>query len=85
MSIATITADTLAKLSAEEISALSKLLRSKQPLSVKVNDKGTVSVYGLQRFPVSLYPEQWTRLFKAEKAILEACAKAPKSAKVNGA
>ena len=31
-------------------------------LSLKVGDKGGVSVYGLGRFPVTLYYEQWKRL-----------------------
>lgn len=31
----------------------------------KVGEKGGVSVYGLQRFPVTLYREQWTRLLAA--------------------
>jgi hypothetical protein len=31
-------------------------------LSFKVSEKGGVSVYGLGRFPVTLYKEQWTRL-----------------------
>jgi hypothetical protein len=31
-------------------------------LSLKVSQKGAVSVYGLGRFPVTLYQEQWTRL-----------------------
>lgn len=30
--------------------------------SFKVSDKGGLSVYGLGRFPVTLYPEQWTKL-----------------------
>lgn len=30
--------------------------------SMKVSEKGAVSVYGLGRFPVTLYPEQWDRL-----------------------
>jgi len=30
--------------------------------SLKVSEKGAVSVYGLGRFPVTLYKEQWTRL-----------------------
>ena len=30
--------------------------------SMKVSEKGAVSVYGLGRFPVTLYQEQWTRL-----------------------
>ena len=32
-------------------------------LSVKASAKGAVSVYGLGRFPVTLYAEQWDRLF----------------------
>jgi hypothetical protein len=32
------------------------------PLSFKVSAKGAVSVYGLGRFPVTLYYEQWKRL-----------------------
>jgi hypothetical protein len=31
-------------------------------LYCKVSAKGAVSVYGLQRMPVTLYVEQWTRL-----------------------
>jgi len=43
-------------------------------LSFKVGDKGGVSVYGLGRFPVTLYYEQWQRLLGAGediKAFLE--------------
>ena len=29
---------------------------------LRVSEKGGVSVYGLGRFPVTLYKEQWTRL-----------------------
>lgn len=36
--------------------------RSVRVGSLKVSDKGGVSVYGLGRFPVTLYKEQWTRL-----------------------
>lgn len=32
------------------------------PLSLKVSEKGALSVYGLGRFPVTLYREQWERL-----------------------
>ena len=59
----------LAKLAAGEISAdeASKLLDEvPQPprgsLYCKVSPKGAVSVYGLQRMPVTLYVEQWERL-----------------------
>jgi hypothetical protein len=32
------------------------------PLSCKQSEKGAVSVYGLQRMPVTLYASQWKRL-----------------------
>ena len=44
-------------------------------LEFKVGDKGGVSVYGLGRFPVTLYYEQWIRLLDAGeelRAYLEA-------------
>ena len=36
--------------------------RSSAGLSLKVSAKGGVSVYGLGRFPVTLYKEQWEKL-----------------------
>jgi hypothetical protein len=33
-------------------------------VSLKVSEKGGVSVYGLGRFPVTLYKEQWTKLLE---------------------
>lgn len=33
-------------------------------LTMKVSEKGGVSVYGLGRFPVTLYKEQWTKLLE---------------------
>jgi hypothetical protein len=50
-----------------EVEAASKLLAEiEQPkrgsLYCKVSEKGAVSVYGLQRMPVTLYMEQWDRL-----------------------
>ncbi|HEY1690678.1 MAG TPA: hypothetical protein VGG39_00865 [Polyangiaceae bacterium] len=36
--------------------------KSSRATSMKVSEKGGVSVYGLGRFPVTLYKEQWTRL-----------------------
>jgi len=36
--------------------------RSGKGISMKVSEKGAVSVYGLGRFPVTLYQEQWTKL-----------------------
>jgi len=59
----------LKKLAAGEmqVDAASKLLAElEQPkrgsLYCKVSEKGAVSVYGLQRMPVTLYMEQWDRL-----------------------
>ena len=36
-------------------------------LEFRVGEKGGVSVYGLGRFPVTLYYEQWVRLLDASK------------------
>jgi hypothetical protein len=36
--------------------------RSGKGTSLKVSEKGALSVYGLGRFPVTLYQEQWTKL-----------------------
>jgi hypothetical protein len=36
--------------------------RGSKGVSMKVSEKGGVSVYGLGRFPVTLYLEQWTKL-----------------------
>jgi hypothetical protein len=35
---------------------------SAKGMSLKVSEKGGVSVYGLGRFPVTLYKEQWKKL-----------------------
>jgi hypothetical protein len=35
---------------------------SAKGLSLKVSEKGALSVYGLGRFPVTLYKEQWVKL-----------------------
>lgn len=36
--------------------------RTTKGTSMRVSDKGAVSIYGLGRFPVTLYQEQWTKL-----------------------
>jgi len=60
--------DVLAKVAAGEITIeeASKMLEDGTPkrgtLYCKVSQKGAVSVYGLQRMPVTLYVEQWERL-----------------------
>lgn len=59
----------LKKLQAGEIAVedASRLLaeaeqKTRGTLYCKVSQKGAVSVYGLQRMPVTLYAEQWERL-----------------------
>lgn len=60
----------LAKLAAGQISAeeASQLLdehdKPKRGLYCKVSPKGALSLYGLQRMPVTLYVEQWNRLLE---------------------
>jgi hypothetical protein len=59
----------LTKLAAGEVTPadaaklLDELERQKRgTLYCKVSEKGAISVYGLQRMPVTLYVEQWERL-----------------------
>ncbi len=53
----------LARLEAEN-RALKDQIEQRRPgqLRLKISEKGGLSVYGLGRFPVTLYKEQWTRL-----------------------
>ena len=48
----------------ERLKAENEQLKSQRGRSVglKVSEKGGVSVYGLGRFPVTLYKEQWLKL-----------------------
>ena len=36
--------------------------RGSRAVSMKVSEKGGLSIYGLGRFPVTLYKEQWAKL-----------------------
>lgn len=45
--------------------------RRKGMLEFRVGEKGGVSVYGLGRFPVTLYYEQWVRLLDAAPDLRE--------------
>jgi hypothetical protein len=61
-----------ARPSYEELKARVAELESQQcggALHFKVSEKGGVSVYGLGRFPVTLYYEQWVRLLAAPQAL----------------
>ena len=56
----------LDKLKAENEALKAKKVRA---LSMKVSEKGGLSVYGLGRFPVTLYKQQWIRLLDFADAI----------------
>jgi hypothetical protein len=48
---------------------------SHSKLAMKVSEKGALSVYGMGRFPVTLYKEQWLKLLGMAddiKAFIEA-------------
>jgi hypothetical protein len=57
-------ADEDLKAELERLKAENERLKSQRgrSVSLKVSEKGGVSVYGLGRFPVTLYKEQWTKL-----------------------
>lgn len=58
----------------EELKArLAELESRNKPgtLQFKVSEKGGVSVYGLGRFPVTLYYEQWLRLLEKAQDLRE--------------
>lgn len=48
----------------ERLRAENQALKAKatRATGIKVSEKGAVSVYGLGRFPVTLYKEQWLKL-----------------------
>lgn len=50
----------------ERLRAENAKLKSRQErgTTLKVSDKGGISVYGLGRFPVTLYQEQWLKVLE---------------------
>ncbi len=61
----------------ERLRAENERLKSsgRSRLAMKVSEKGALSVYGMGRFPVTLYKEQWLRLLTMAdeiKAFIEA-------------
>lgn len=60
----------LARLKAEN-EALKEKQKRGAAVSMKVSEKGAVSVYGLGRFPVTLYQEQWVKLLSLSDDIKE--------------
>ena len=55
----------------ERLKAENEALKVKatRATSIRVSEKGGVSVYGLGRFPVTLYKEQWVKLLDMAEAI----------------
>jgi hypothetical protein len=64
-------ADEDIKIELERLRAENEALKrsSSKGLSLRVSEKGAVSVYGLGRFPVTLYKEQWLRLLETSEDI----------------
>jgi len=55
----------------ERLKAENESLKARRSgaLSMKVSEKGGLSVYGLGRFPVTLYQEQWLKLLDLSEEI----------------
>jgi hypothetical protein len=77
MVLATILRSTMAEPTYEELKERLANLEKQQgtrrtgSLEFRVGEKGGVSVYGLGRFPVTLYYEQWIRLLDASDKLRE--------------
>ena len=46
-----------------------KTKKGERGLTMKVSEKGALSVYGMGRFPVTLYKEQWLKLLGISEEI----------------
>jgi hypothetical protein len=53
------------------LAELEKQPRRTGSLEFRVSEKGGVSIYGLGRFPVTLYYEQWKRLLDVAEKLSE--------------
>ena len=64
-------ADEDLKAELERLKAENETLKKRRSsaVSMKVSEKGAVSVYGLGRFPVTLYQEQWNKLLSMSDEI----------------
>jgi hypothetical protein len=61
---ATMSSEAEMKAELERLKAENQALKARgsKGVSMKVSEKGGVSIYGLGRFPVTLYQEQWLKL-----------------------
>lgn len=65
---------TMVQISAAELEALrAKAAKSDKPqkITLKVGKSGALSIYGLQRFPVTLYKGQWLKVAEIMPQIQE--------------
>ena len=53
-------------------------------ITMKVSEKGGISVYGMGRFPITLYKEQWLKLLDMSDAIRAFIAANEATLKVKG-
>jgi hypothetical protein len=53
----------------ERLRAENAQLKNKGSLTLKVSEKGAVSLYGMGRFPVTVYKEQWLRVLASASEI----------------
>jgi len=70
----------------ERLRAENEALKAKavRPTAIKVSEKGAVSVYGLGRFPVTLYKEQWLKLLGMAEEIRQFIAENDSRLKARG-
>ena len=63
----------LSAMTREELEAMVSRMQasSQRKLTLKVSEKGAVSLYGMGRFPVTLYGSQWERLLDNAVTIRE--------------
>lgn len=69
-----------------QLAALQEKSKTRGPRAIdfKVSEKGGVSVYGLGRFPVTLYYEQWIRLLDQATQLREFLEENKPSLKLKG-
>lgn len=48
----------------DELDKLKAKEKTKREIYLKISQKGALSLYGLGRFPVTLYKEQWEKLLE---------------------
>jgi hypothetical protein len=70
----------------ERLRAENQALKAKatRATGIKVSEKGAVSVYGLGRFPVTLYKEQWLKLLGMAEEIRQFIAQNESRLRVKG-